>query len=199
MVATAQLHWQDAVGLVSESVGRQPATLTEEERARYRLALALSGEASEEAVRLVMSGSGGERPPAFASPSADPARRGCAPQPPEAERRPDPRAGGPGTAGPRIHGSRVLVEVRILSSCLSGFGNSVFRVIWLFEPGLRRSLSTGDSGIGSVSIKHSDHYMAAGGWSQAPDFRGGSYSVDMSSMTLVISWPWDTNPALTIP
>lgn len=47
MVATAQLHWQDAVGLVSESVGRQPATLTEEERARYRLALALSGEASE--------------------------------------------------------------------------------------------------------------------------------------------------------
>ncbi|MFJ5695894.1 hypothetical protein ACIP9X_18845 [Arthrobacter sp. NPDC093125] len=59
MVATAQLHWQDAVGLVSESVGRQPATLTEEERARYRLALALSGEASEEAVRLVMSGSGG--------------------------------------------------------------------------------------------------------------------------------------------
>lgn len=59
MVATARLHWQDAVRLVSGSVGRQPSTLTEEERAHCRLALALSGEASDEAVRLVMSGSGG--------------------------------------------------------------------------------------------------------------------------------------------
>lgn len=69
MPATSRLHWQDAVRLVSDSVVRQsgtatsgtltPGTLTDEERARYRLALALSGEASEEAVRLVMSGSGG--------------------------------------------------------------------------------------------------------------------------------------------
>lgn len=59
MVATARLHWQEAVRLVSESAERQPSTLTEEERARYRLALALSGQASEEAVRLVMAGSGG--------------------------------------------------------------------------------------------------------------------------------------------
>jgi GTP cyclohydrolase II len=59
MVATARLHWQEAVRLVSESVGPQPSPLTGEERARYRLALALSGEASDEAVRLVMSGSGG--------------------------------------------------------------------------------------------------------------------------------------------
>ena len=55
---------------------------TDEERAQSRLSLALSGEASAEAVRLIMSGSGGSRPPAFASSSADPTRRQCPAQSP---------------------------------------------------------------------------------------------------------------------
>jgi GTP cyclohydrolase II len=59
IVTTARLHWQEAVRVVSLSYARQPSNLTEKERAGYRLSLALSGEASEEAVRLITSGSGG--------------------------------------------------------------------------------------------------------------------------------------------
>jgi GTP cyclohydrolase II len=59
LVATARLHWQDAVRVVSSSHARRSSTLTDEERSRYRLSLALSGEASAEAVRLVLAGSGG--------------------------------------------------------------------------------------------------------------------------------------------
>lgn len=59
LVATARLHWQEAVNAVAGSHRRRPSTLTEEERASHRLSLALSGEAAEAAVRLVVSGSGG--------------------------------------------------------------------------------------------------------------------------------------------
>ncbi|MDP9696518.1 UNVERIFIED_ORG: GTP cyclohydrolase II [Arthrobacter globiformis] len=58
LVATARLHSQEALSIVSSSLERQPSGLTEDERARYRLSLALSGEAAEEAVRLTVSGSG---------------------------------------------------------------------------------------------------------------------------------------------
>jgi GTP cyclohydrolase II len=58
-VATARLHWQEAVRTVADSHRRRPATLTDEERAGYRLSLALSGEAAEQAVRLTVAGSGG--------------------------------------------------------------------------------------------------------------------------------------------
>ena len=59
LVVTARLQWDEAIRVVSAAYQRQPAALTEEERARHRLSLALSGEASAEAVRLVMAGSGG--------------------------------------------------------------------------------------------------------------------------------------------
>jgi GTP cyclohydrolase II len=59
MAATARLHWRQALGIVSSSLERQPSGLTEDARAKYRLSLALSGEAAEEAVRLSVSGSGG--------------------------------------------------------------------------------------------------------------------------------------------
>ena len=59
LVATARLHWAEAVRLVAASHLRRPTTMTEEERARYRLSFALSGEASCQAVNLVMAGSGG--------------------------------------------------------------------------------------------------------------------------------------------
>ena len=59
LVVTARLHWEEAVRVVAASHERQPPALTDEERAQYRLSLALSGEASAEAVRLVMTGSGG--------------------------------------------------------------------------------------------------------------------------------------------
>ncbi|WP_211882185.1 GTP cyclohydrolase II RibA [Pseudarthrobacter albicanus] len=59
LVATARLHWEEAVRVLSAAFKCQPFTLTDEERARYRLSLALSGEASAEAVRLIMTGSGG--------------------------------------------------------------------------------------------------------------------------------------------
>lgn len=59
LVATARLHWTDATRVVAASHQRQPSTLTEEERAQYRLSLALSGAASAEAVSLIMAGSGG--------------------------------------------------------------------------------------------------------------------------------------------
>ena len=59
LVATARLQWQEAVRVVSASHSRGPSTMTEAERAQYRLSLALSGEASAEAVRVIMLGSGG--------------------------------------------------------------------------------------------------------------------------------------------
>ncbi|MFP3463784.1 GTP cyclohydrolase II RibA [Arthrobacter globiformis] len=59
LVGTARLHWQEAVRAVAESDRRRPSSLTDEERAGYRLSLALSGEAAEEAVRLTVAGSGG--------------------------------------------------------------------------------------------------------------------------------------------
>lgn len=59
LVATARLQWREAIRVVSASYDRHPSTMTDEERAQYRLSLALSGEASAEAVRLIMAGSGG--------------------------------------------------------------------------------------------------------------------------------------------
>lgn len=59
LVATARLHWEEAIRLVQASCERRPSTLTDAERAQYRLSLALSGEASAEAVRFIMAGSGG--------------------------------------------------------------------------------------------------------------------------------------------
>ena len=58
-VATARLHWQEAIRVVTASHARRPATMTDRERGEYRLSLALSGEASAQAVRVVMAGSGG--------------------------------------------------------------------------------------------------------------------------------------------
>ncbi|WP_309304110.1 GTP cyclohydrolase II RibA [Arthrobacter sp. CJ23] len=59
LLATARLQWEEGVRVVASSHGRRPSAVTDEERAASRLALALSGEASAEAVRLVTSGSGG--------------------------------------------------------------------------------------------------------------------------------------------
>ncbi|UNK47109.1 acyl-CoA dehydrogenase family protein [Arthrobacter sulfonylureivorans] len=59
LLITARLHWEEAVRVVSASYERRPSTLTDSERARYRLSLALCGEASAEALRLIMTGSGG--------------------------------------------------------------------------------------------------------------------------------------------
>ncbi|MCX6500739.1 MAG: acyl-CoA dehydrogenase family protein [Arthrobacter sp.] len=59
LVATARLHWEEALRLVSLLDGGNRPALTDDERARCRLSLALSGEASADAVRLVMAGSGG--------------------------------------------------------------------------------------------------------------------------------------------
>jgi GTP cyclohydrolase II len=58
-VATARLHWQEAVRVVAASYDRWPVAFTDEERAQYRLSLGLSGAASAEAVRLILTGSGG--------------------------------------------------------------------------------------------------------------------------------------------
>lgn len=58
-VATARLHWQEAVRVVAASYGRRPVAFTDGERAQYRLSLGLSGGASAEAVRLILTGSGG--------------------------------------------------------------------------------------------------------------------------------------------
>ncbi|WP_304663860.1 GTP cyclohydrolase II RibA [Pseudarthrobacter sulfonivorans] len=58
-VATARLHWEEAVRVVSASFDRRPVAFTDEERAQYRLSLGLSGQASAEAVRLILTGSGG--------------------------------------------------------------------------------------------------------------------------------------------
>jgi hypothetical protein len=43
LVATARLHWREAVGIVSSSLGHRPSALPEDERAKYPLSLALSG------------------------------------------------------------------------------------------------------------------------------------------------------------
>lgn len=59
LVVTARLHWEEAVRVVAASHQSRPSMLTDEERAQHRLSLALSGEAAAEAVRLVMTGSGG--------------------------------------------------------------------------------------------------------------------------------------------
>ncbi|MEY9776617.1 GTP cyclohydrolase II RibA [Arthrobacter sp. MW3 TE3886] len=59
LVATARLHWQEAVRVVSAAHARGPSTMTAPDRGQYRLSLALSGEASAEAVRLILLGSGG--------------------------------------------------------------------------------------------------------------------------------------------
>jgi GTP cyclohydrolase II len=59
LVATARLHWEEAVRVVSASYGRRPVAFTDGERAQYRLSLGLSGEASAEAIRLILTGSGG--------------------------------------------------------------------------------------------------------------------------------------------
>lgn len=58
-VATARLHWQEAVRVVAASYGRRPVAFTDGERAQYRLSLGLSGGASADAVRLILTGSGG--------------------------------------------------------------------------------------------------------------------------------------------
>nr|WP_242633552.1 acyl-CoA dehydrogenase family protein [Arthrobacter sp. S39] len=57
-LATARLHWEEAVRLAAAS-NTGLTDLDDGERAAYRLSLALSGEASAEAVRLVAAGSGG--------------------------------------------------------------------------------------------------------------------------------------------
>src|SRR6478735_8731149 len=59
LVATARLHWQEAVRVVSAAHARGPSAMAEPDRGQYRLSLALSGEASAEAVRVIMLGSGG--------------------------------------------------------------------------------------------------------------------------------------------
>ncbi|WOH20663.1 GTP cyclohydrolase II RibA [Paenarthrobacter sp. GOM3] len=69
LVATARLHWEEAVRILAASIRRSgtersgTATAgtepTDTERSRYRLSLALSGQAAEAAVRLIVAGSGG--------------------------------------------------------------------------------------------------------------------------------------------
>jgi len=59
LITTARLHWQEAVQILVSSHKRPGAELNDHERASYRLSLALSGQASEEAVRLIAAASGG--------------------------------------------------------------------------------------------------------------------------------------------
>lgn len=59
LVATARLHWEEALETLSAALARTDAPLTDKERAGHRLSLALSGEASGGAVRLMASRSGG--------------------------------------------------------------------------------------------------------------------------------------------
>ncbi|SDW57313.1 Acyl-CoA dehydrogenase [Arthrobacter sp. cf158] len=59
VVTTARLHWQEAVQILVSAQDRPGGEPTDHERASYRLSLALSGQASEEAVRLIASASGG--------------------------------------------------------------------------------------------------------------------------------------------
>lgn len=59
LAATARLQWAEAVRVLAAATGRRGTQFTEEERAQYRLALALSADASAQAVNMVMAGSGG--------------------------------------------------------------------------------------------------------------------------------------------
>jgi len=59
LVATARLQWDEAIRVVTASYQGRPMTMTDEARAQFRLALALSGKASADAVRHIMAGSGG--------------------------------------------------------------------------------------------------------------------------------------------
>jgi len=69
LVATARLHWEEAVRILAATIARSGTAPTgteptgteptDTERSRYRLSLALSGQASEAAVRLIVAGSGG--------------------------------------------------------------------------------------------------------------------------------------------
>jgi GTP cyclohydrolase II len=59
LVATARLQWEEAIRLVTAPYERRGMTMTDSERAGFRLALALSGKASGDAVRHVLAGSGG--------------------------------------------------------------------------------------------------------------------------------------------
>lgn len=58
-LAAARLHWEEAMKLGAETeAGADPAR-TDRHRAVFRLALSLSAQASQDAVRLIMAGSGG--------------------------------------------------------------------------------------------------------------------------------------------
>ena len=57
-VATAQLHWQAALSVLPTQPG-SPDAMGEPQRAGFRLSLALSAEAAQDAVRLAVAGSGG--------------------------------------------------------------------------------------------------------------------------------------------
>lgn len=59
LVATARLHWHEAVQLVVASQKNPSSPMTDRQKAHYRLSLALSGEAAQEAVRLITAASGG--------------------------------------------------------------------------------------------------------------------------------------------
>lgn len=59
LVATARLQWEEAIRVVTAAYQRRDVTMTDSERAGFRLALALSGKASGDAVRHVLAGSGG--------------------------------------------------------------------------------------------------------------------------------------------
>jgi GTP cyclohydrolase II len=59
LIATARLHWRGAVQMVAVSQETPSRLLTDRQKAEYRLSLALSGEAAQEAVRLITAASGG--------------------------------------------------------------------------------------------------------------------------------------------
>jgi len=59
LVTTARMHWEEGIRILAAVIGRSDTELTDTERSRYRLSLALSGQASEAAVRLIVAGSGG--------------------------------------------------------------------------------------------------------------------------------------------
>ncbi|MHC6595020.1 GTP cyclohydrolase II RibA [Arthrobacter sp. C152] len=56
--ATARLHWEAALALLADGVRPGPG-LKADQRAAFRLSLALSAEASQDVVRLAVAGSGG--------------------------------------------------------------------------------------------------------------------------------------------
>lgn len=57
-LAAARLHWEEAMKLGAEA-SRAHAVPADGDRAAFRLALAMSAQAAQEAVRLIMAGSGG--------------------------------------------------------------------------------------------------------------------------------------------